>query len=631
MGSPYTSARNGLWDASDVDTWGQGLGVYPQTAADVVNIAHLVTYNKSSTTPLGHVTINNCGLLTFATTMNTKLTLGHQDIYVNAGGELRVGSAAAPIPAAYTAEIAWNTTSDAAKGIYLNGGTVNIYDDPAYYGADDDSLIYSNWSAPASGNFTVAGGNALTIEGDFSAKWAVGHELMVHRGSTGGNPAYVNDFAVVSITAISYDGTKTVIEGAMVSIPGGAATFYAKGDVANLSRNVMLYKSGYSKVVGNYNANRPIISGPAGGTGTLNISGGSFAGFANLRYFIGGTLERLVCRNGNYLYNGYGKNVHFVSGILFSCNYAAYSANNFKCDLRLFSVAYIAGTVMNAIFGNTVCGSQYGITTTSSNIELSGAIYSCQIVGRGGVDVRFTGKMGYDADDNSKPNQYDIDFAGGELKAVLINVKQQANLTFNNRNSTAYNGRIAIEHYKQVTGDAIVFDAFGTITKAAHSSPRPGGSDQVLEVSALSNIGAYWHNYLTIFSTRLWLAAGAYTMRFYCQTDYATLPAGEIKLSADYLDQVSGGRLATASSTQGIAPRASVSDWSQYLEVSFTSPQAGWVTLYIRLTGYESGKYVWVDPQPVGAQCRPRWSLGEMMLEPPPGQQPPGAWEYAND
>jgi len=43
MGTPFTSARNGLWDASDVDTWGQGLGVYPQTAGDVVNIGHTVT------------------------------------------------------------------------------------------------------------------------------------------------------------------------------------------------------------------------------------------------------------------------------------------------------------------------------------------------------------------------------------------------------------------------------------------------------------------------------------------------------------------------------------------------------------------------------------------------------------
>ena len=110
MATPFVSARSGLWDASDVDTWGQGAGVYPQTAADVVTITagHTVTYNKVSTVEMGQLNVN--GLLTFSRVMSTKLTIGHQDIVIGAAGEIRVGALGAIIPKEYTAELIWNTT-----------------------------------------------------------------------------------------------------------------------------------------------------------------------------------------------------------------------------------------------------------------------------------------------------------------------------------------------------------------------------------------------------------------------------------------------------------------------------------------------------------------------------------------
>jgi hypothetical protein len=116
---------------------------------------------------------------------------------------------------------------------------------------------------------------------------------------------------------------------------------------------------------------------------------------------------------------------------------------------------------------------------------------------------------------------------------------------------------------------------------------------------------------------RLWAAAGmSKTYRFYVQTDYVTLPSAELKLYGDYLDQGSGGHLATVASIQDIATRANQSDWSQYVEVAVTPAQDGYVNLYLRLMGYESGKKVWVDPKPEGGAMTPRWSYGEVVLEP---------------
>jgi hypothetical protein len=126
---------------------------------------------------------------------------------------------------------------------------------------------------------------------------------------------------------------------------------------------------------------------------------------------------------------------------------------------------------------------------------------------------------------------------------------------------------------------------------------RSDGAEDVAKVTNIqSNCNSI--NFLEVFSVRVWAAVGVTkTYRYYVQTDFATLPAAEIKLTGEYLDQSSGGHLAAVTSTQGITTRASQSDWSQYVEVTFTPQQEGWVNLIMRLMGYEAGKKVWVDPQ----------------------------------
>ena len=139
----FTSVINGNWN--DGATWGNASpgtkGVdWPGNAGDVVNIGHTVTYNVSEANQLGQININAGGLLTFSASMNTMLTLGHQDIVINNGGELRVGASGAVIDKSCLAELIWNTTSDNAKGIDVKaGGKLTIYDDPSYFGSDFDT------------------------------------------------------------------------------------------------------------------------------------------------------------------------------------------------------------------------------------------------------------------------------------------------------------------------------------------------------------------------------------------------------------------------------------------------------------------------------------------------------------
>ncbi|MBM4302539.1 MAG: hypothetical protein FJ121_13635, partial [Deltaproteobacteria bacterium] len=163
---------SGAW-SSTTDNAPWAGGVVPG-AGDVVNIgttagqSHVVTYDVVSTGELGQVTIGatsgvGVSRLEFSAGMNTKLTLGHQDILVQLTGELRVGTAGAIIPKAYVAELIWNTTADNAKGINLaSGGKCNIYGDPDYYGSDFDTTLVSQAVIPAAGNSVT-----ITVLGDF--------------------------------------------------------------------------------------------------------------------------------------------------------------------------------------------------------------------------------------------------------------------------------------------------------------------------------------------------------------------------------------------------------------------------------------------------------------------------------
>jgi len=231
------------------------------------------------------------------------------------------------------------------------------------------------------------------------------------------------------------------------------------------------------------------------------------------------------------------------------------------------------------------------------------------------------GAIGYNEAGNSCPNATDLDFLYCcDIK--LINTALQAQPpTVVNRNNPTFPGRFNFEHYNRVVNSHYILDAFGDIYKVAadgsgdNPTQRSGGNADVIDVVPQSLCAAAL--YLEIFNTRLWATAGvSKTYRFYVQTDFVTLPTAELKLYGEFLDEVSGGHLATVSSAQDIATRSGASDWSQFVEVTMNPTQDGYINLYLRLMGYEAGKQVWVDPKPEGVAMTPRWSYGEVVLEP---------------
>jgi hypothetical protein len=620
MPSPYTSALSGLWDASDVNTWGQGLGVYPQTAADEVTVAagHTVTYNKVSTVEMGLITLN--GLLTFLNTMSTKLTWGHVDIQVNNGGEFRMGALGAIIPKAYTAEAVCNPTADGVKGINIAaGGKWTAYGDPDYFGSDFDTVLVLQAVIPAAGNAIT-----ITVPGDFTTKWAAGQELLVHKGGT--YASATNDFCRLAITSLAVNGANTDIACTVTERPA-VLTCAIGADVLHLTRNVRLYKLGYNANLYQKNTLRPrFVNSSVAGSTNVNMSGVEIAGFyacltGNSLYFSG------VCRNTDY---GTSPTLSLstINGILFSCYYGSSgNLNNINAHIVNCNFAGLDGSgnlFTGNIFGNTN-GKGRGIKDI-----ISGNIYANGIGYLAGTDNLFTGNLGYNSAGLPMANTIDLDYSPKVLgkAGTFLNTKSSAPPTSQNRNNLLYRGQFRFEHYQQIANAHYIADAFGDITKTAadgtgdNPTQRSGGSADVIEVVSQSNCGVV--SYLELLNIRLWAAAGvSKTFRFYVQTDFATLPTAEIKLYGEYMDNnpAGTGHLAAAvTSTQDITTRVNSSDWSQYVEVTINPSVTGYINLYLRLMGYETGKKMWVDPMVAitggdMVTVTPRWSCGEVQLD----------------
>ena len=68
-------------------------------------------------------------------------------------------------------------------------------------------------------------------------------------------------------------------------------------------------------------------------------------------------------------------------------------------------------------------------------------------------------------------------------------------------------------------------------------------------------------------------------------------------LTCEYL--TTGGVPAVVTDNSAITTRSSDTDWTQIMDVTFTSAVAGWVDLKMELLKYESGNEVYVWPTPV--------------------------------
>ena len=590
MASPYTSIQNGLWDASDVDTWGQGLNVYPQLAGDVVNIGHTVTYNKVSTVEMGAITINSGGILLFSLSMTTKLTLGHADILIKNGGELRCGTAAGVLPKAYTADLIWDTTADNAKGINIEtGGKLTQYGDPALYGSVESAILAANWTA----------GQTFTVVGDLTGKWAVGQIITVHKNpATYGN--YNTDVRLFTIASVVLNGSNTDIT---INEAAPAVTFLAGARVEMISRNVRLSKLGANTAIGNYNSLRPrIYDRNVQANNNCVISNALITGFYGIDSSYNFQLLKSPIRNGYYaFYSGAG---HTVSGPVYSNNYAFYFGTGHSISGPVYS--NYSGFYSGA--GHTVSGPVYGNNVAfyyCIGLSVSGPVYS-NYSGFYIGDYIITGKIGFTAGDVAAPNTIDIYLASGAYPVRLINCKIPTAGLVITRNYLGCTSRVACEHYKQICDAHYVLANFGDIQKiavGASGSPTPptanppSGNSNIIDVQNVQSLCSAT-SYLEILRLRIWaLANVSKTYRFYVQSTFVELLTTNFKLYADYLSGSSPPAFTTISSTQAIVTRTGTTDWSQYVEVTVNPIADGWVDLYVRLMKYESGQAVYLDPE----------------------------------
>jgi hypothetical protein len=356
----YTSVTGGNWN--DPATWGSAS--YPSSAGDTATISagHTVVYNVSSTTELGQITIN--GILSFLKTATTKLTLGHVDIVINNGGELRVGNSTDKIANGQYAEILWKTTADNAKGIDIKeGGKLTVNGDPAHYGSDWDTTLAVDWTT----------GQTFTVVGDFTTKWAVGQEITAHKGAL--YAAYNTDTALFTIKSLTLNGSNTDIE---INEARPTGTWKAGGNVNNVSRNVRLGKLGASTAIGNYNTNRPRITDANTVGGNVNINDACFTGFYSA---IGGGKGAVlgagfVIRNGN---NGIISGTsHSVSGQVYSNNYGIIYGTSYSVSGQVYSNGNGIHSGTSHSVSGQVYSNNYGIIYGTSH-TISGQVYSNSI------------------------------------------------------------------------------------------------------------------------------------------------------------------------------------------------------------------------------------------------------------
>lgn len=221
----YTSSQAGDW--TNPTTWGGG--GYPDTSGDIAIIGHAVRLDVAhdpAAIALGNVTINSGGSLYPHVGMNTLLSLGSSVLTVNGGGSLLWNS----VPAAYTSGIYFNPSASDKGFILQANATFQFIGDPLYYGTTPYGFLSTQWAAPASGDSVIEmvgyngdGYVAGNLVADLRAKWAVGHILALHKGTTYGTSGYTNDFCTVTITSIvkSINNGEAAVDkgGGLVGIP----------------------------------------------------------------------------------------------------------------------------------------------------------------------------------------------------------------------------------------------------------------------------------------------------------------------------------------------------------------------------------------------------------------------------
>lgn len=194
-----------------------------------------------------------------------------------------------------------------------------------------------------------------------------------------------------------------------------------------------------------------------------------------------------------------------------------------------------------------------------------------------------------------RPGSYD----SATFRSVALSVP----ISWYTRNVSGSRTRLKFENYARVDGEHRVEDMFGNVIKVQCGSGSPvpatdpdGGTGHCLEASTIQSNCGPLNPLPVVDGFRIWLAAGSHTIRFKTQNTFSGgLAAGDVVLTAEYLTSGNVPAIATSNTTA----MTTATDWSQGIEVSFTSTVDGWVTLNLWLQKYDATVpelYVWPVP-----------------------------------
>lgn len=625
----YNSTQDGNWNTDA--TWAEA--GHPILNNDVTIITHDVTYDVGvSAVTWGNCTINSGGILIFPIAASSKMLFNATGaIVVNSGGELRAGTSGSPIGSSHLCQIHWPQGAATRNVLTLqDGGKIDVYGDPAYYGSAKTAILDSQWAAGS--------GLTLYVEGDYSAKWASGQLFVIHDFAVYVN--YQTDAEVFEIDSVgAYDAgnDRTPI---VVTAAGDSDTFLVGAKLWMISRNVEMLDPGSPTTIYGYNAylerlrfdNNQNIA--RGAVSSVNINETLVRGWYAVLYggdgFTGDGLSILNC---HHVFDG-DFYTEITDSLIVSCSDICDSPQVLELEADIVSCYYVFDTGNRIIFTGDIVSCYYANSSTCDGLYIVGNIYSCYIGINGTSDVVMIGNIekcthGLNVIDNMKLIG-DIKDCSTRAMGTVETLSQIGSITGNTVGIYEPSGILKFKNGELNNTSDIGNMASATIARAAifedytingtkreleiyanagnilcfhngdpHWQAPPSGESFILEMLPNSYCNVMRSEWLSLTPDPLnmmftYVTSGAKTLTFkiYPVGWSSSIDNDDIVLEAFYLAGAGVGRTRVVNTTATYANAG----WRD-LEVSFTAGQDGIVYFAIHLKKYEAGDYVLIDPE----------------------------------
>ena len=409
--------------------------------------------------------------------------------------------------------------------------------------------------------------------------------------------------AIAAVLFTSNAACGAILQCEIVNTASSGATTYGYG-VQNASAaitmsgtimgfNIGLYACSYAIVSGNI-----IVCGQGMSQGTGSTVSGDLAGCITYGIYVapGCTFTGVIYGSGTGISAG---NYNTSSGVIVLCAIGVSSGVGFTVG----GIIKCCGTGVSGGVGHVITASLYGETygiTGGGFHKISSPIYGNSYGFYYASMHTFTGKLGYDASDNSAVNIIDIKLGvtdGGITKIICLGAKLQNPVTFESRNGVGYNGqeRIGIfsENHLRVLDASYLYRTHGDVIKNT-TTVRSGGAVSSLEVVPLSNCATVAP--LLFFEwTELSVPASAQNKSVYIRANdaWSVYPtADELYIEAEY---ISNGTTFATTVVKSTAVLDHASNWIQFSIPEFTPAVAGHVRYLGYLKKYEASRKIYVD------------------------------------